>query len=254
MISVGIIVYNEELRLGRTLEAVKEIADEIVIVDSFSTDKTLDIARGHGARIFQREWTGYGDQKNYVIDKCREKWILLIDADEVITDELAREIKEVINSSREEKVFEIPFNSVCFGKRIKYGGWSGSSRIRLFTKDSGKYSLDKVHEKFLTNEKIGKLKKRIDHYTYEDYEDYLTKFNRYTGEGAQVAYEKGKKAGLCNIILNPIFKFIRMYIFRLGVLDGLEGLILAVSSAMYTSVKYVKLRNLTIDCDEFKNK
>ena len=253
MISVGIITYNEEFRLGRTLEAVKEFADEIVIVDSFSTDNTIEIAREYGVRIFQREWIGYGDQKNYVIEKCQGDWILLIDADEVITKELKEEIKN-ITYKNEKTVYEIPFNSVCFGKRIRFGGWSGSSRIRLFKKNSGKYSLDKVHEKFITTERIGKLKKRIDHYTYEDYEDYLNKFNRYTGEGAQVAFEKGKKAGLFNILLNPIFKFIRMYIFRLGVLDGVEGLVLAVSSAMYTSVKYVKLRNLTMDYNEFKNR
>lgn len=252
MISIGIITYNEELRLGRTLEGIKDLADEIVIVDSFSEDKTLDIAREYGARIFEREWTGYGDQKNYVIDKCQGDWILLIDADEVVTKELQEEIKGVLKESSKD-VYEIPFNCVCFGKRIKYGGWSGSSRIRLFKKNSGRYSLEKVHEQFITKGKIGKLKERIDHYTYEDYEDYMNKFNRYTREGAQVALEKGKKANVLNIVISPIFKFIRMYIFRLGILDGIEGFVLAISSAMYTSVKYMKLRNLLIDCGEFKN-
>lgn len=241
MLSVGIITYNEELRLGRTLESIKEIADEIVIVDSFSNDKTLDIAKEYGAIIIQRNWTGYGEQKNHVINNCKEDWILLIDADEVILPELALEIKTII-SNNENSVYEIPFNSVCFGKRIRYGGWSSIKRIRLFKKNSGRYSLDKVHEKFITNEKIGRLKNRIDHYTYENYEDYFSKFNRYTSEGISVAYKKEKSVGVINIILNPAFKFLKMYIFRLGFLDGVEGFVLAISSAMYTSTKYMKLK------------
>lgn len=246
MISVGIIIYNEELRLERTLKAIKDLADEIVIVDSFSSDNSLKIAKKYGTNIFQRKWSGYGDQKNYVIEMCKYEWILLIDADEVVTPQLLNEIKNITKKNETADVYEIPFNSVCFGKRIKFGGWSGSYRIRLFKKNSGKYSLDKVHEKFLTESKIEKLKNRIDHYTYDSYEDYLNKFNRYTTEGAQQAFIKNKKAGIFNIIVNPIFKFIKMYIFRLGILDGLDGLILAFSSAMYTSVKYIKLRELNL--------
>lgn len=243
MLSVGIITYNEELRLARTLNAVKDLADEIVIVDSFSKDKTVQVAESFGAKVFEIAWPGYGAQKNNVIERCTKDWILLIDADEVITPELAKEIKDVIEKD-ECSVYEIPFNSVCFGKRIKHGGWSGSYRIRLFKRESGLYTLDAVHERFVTDSKIEKLKNRIDHYSYEDYSDYLTKFNRYTTEGAEVAYNKGKSAGLFNIVLNPIFKFIRMYIFRLGFLDGVEGLALATLSALYTSVKYLKLREM----------
>lgn len=243
MLSIGIITYNEELRLKRTLESVKNLADEIVIVDSFSTDKTIEIAQQFNAKIFQISWPGYGLQKNNVIERCTGDWILLIDADEVIVPKLATEIENVINLSK-YNVFEIPFNSVCFGKRIKYGGWSGSYRVRLFKKNSGVYSTDAVHEKFLTKEKIGKLKNRIDHYTYEDFYDYLHKFNRYTNEGAQVALNKNKSSGFFNIIINPIFKFLRMYIFRLGILDGIEGLFLSIFSALYTSVKYLKLRKI----------
>lgn len=251
MLSVGIITYNEELRLRRTLEAIKNIADEIVVVDSFSIDKTLNIAKEYGAITISKKWEGYGKQKNFVIDNCKGDWILIIDADEVILPELTSEIKDVIYNGK-NLVYEIPFNSVCFGKRIKYGGWSGIYRIRLFKKYSGRYSLDKVHEKFITSEKIGKLKNRIDHYTYEDYEDYFKKFNRYTGEGACVANEKRKSAGILNTIVNPIFKFLKMYIFRLGFLDGVEGFILAISSAMYTSTKYMKLKEKKY-LDEYKS-
>ncbi len=243
MLSVGIITFNEELRLERTLRAVQGLADEIIIVDSFSTDRSVEIAKSFGAKVEQIVWPGYGMQKNNVIERCTKDWILLIDADEVITPELAKEIKKVIRDG-EYAVYEIPFNSVCFGKRIRFGGWSGSSRVRLFKRNSGCYSLDEVHEQFLTNDSIGKLHHRIDHYTYEDYYDYLQKFNRYTSEGAIVAFNKNKSAGLFNIIFNPMFKFLRMYIFRLGFLDGVEGLALSTFSALYTSVKYLKLREM----------
>lgn len=243
MLSVGIITYNEQERLGRTLESVKDLADEIVIVDSFSQDKTVEIAKNYGAIVHQIKWPGYGAQKNNVIERCSKKWILLIDADEVITPELKAEIENIIKTP-ECAVYEVPFNAVCFGKRIRFGGWSGSHRIRLFKRESGKYSLDQVHEQFLTSEKVGRLKNRIDHYTYESYQDYLTKFNRYTSEGAEVAYSRGKSAGFFNIVINPMFKFIRMYLIRGGALDGVEGLALATFSSLYTSVKYLKLREM----------
>ena len=243
MLSVGIITFNEELRLGRTLKAIEGLADEIVIVDSFSSDKTVEIAESFGAKVFQMSWPGYGKQKNNVIERCSKEWILLIDADEVVTPELVDEIKEVIEHG-DSYVYEIPFNSVCFGKRVRFGGWSGSSRVRLFKKTSGHYSLDEVHEQFLTGDDIGKLKHRIDHYTYEDFQDYLQKFNRYTSEGATVAFKKNQSSGFFNIILNPLFKFIRMYIFILGFLDGVEGFALSTFSALYTSVKYLKLREM----------
>ena len=243
MLSVAIITYNEELRLGRTLEAIKDIADEIIIIDSFSTDKTVEIAESYKAKVYQIPWPGYGKQKNNAIEKCTKEWILLIDADEVITPPLAKEILETIKKNA-LNVYKIPQTSVCFGKRIHFGGWSAVSGIKLFKKNSGSFSLEAVHEEFLTDEKVGLLKNRFDHYTYKDYSDYLTKFNRYTSEGAEAALKKNKSSGFFNIVLNPIFKFIRMYIFRLGFLDGLEGLSLAVLSALYTSVKYLKLREL----------
>ncbi len=242
-LSVGIITKNEEKRLGRTLEAITNLADEIVIVDSGSTDKTEEIALSYGAKFYREDWKGYGLQKNSVIDKCSEEYILLIDADEVVSDKLKRRIEKTIKE-KDGSVFEINFTSVCFGKIIKHGGWSGSYRIRLFRKDSGRYNDNRVHEEFITNEKIIKLKEDILHYSYEDLYDYLAKFNRYTSEGAEEYYKRGKKASCFGIVINPIFKFVRMYILRLGFLDGIEGLLIAILSANYTMVKYYKLLEL----------
>jgi glycosyltransferase involved in cell wall biosynthesis len=242
-LSVGIITFNEEKRIGRTLEAIKDIADEVVVVDSGSTDGTEEICRKYGAKFYPESWKGYGLQKNSVIDKCTKDWILLIDADEVVSESLKERILQIVKAN-EKAVYEINFTSVCFGKKIKHGGWSGSYRIRLFSKESGKYNDNMVHEEFITNFDIKKLKEDIHHYSYEDLADYLSKFNRYTSEGAKEYYKRGKKAGVFGIAFNPIFKFIRMYFFRLGFLDGLEGLLLAVLSANYTMVKYYKLLEL----------
>ncbi len=242
-LSVGIITKNEEKRLSRTLEGIRELADEIIIVDSGSRDKTEEIALSYGAKFYKEDWKGYGLQKNSVIEKCNEEYILLIDADEVVSNKLGEKIKRII-SEKKGKVFEINFTSVCFGKVIKYGGWSGSYRIRLFKKDSGKYNDNRVHEEFITNEKIIKIKEEIFHHSYEDLFDYLSKFNRYTSEGAEEYFKRGKKADLFGIVINPFFKFIRMYFLRLGFLDGLEGLLIAVLSANYTMVKYYKLLEL----------
>lgn len=239
-LSVGIITFNEEKRLERTLESVKSFANEVIIVDSGSTDKTHEIAQRFGANFFVESWKGYGLQKNSVIDKCKENWILLIDADEVISSELKDKIIEIVNHGKED-VYEVNFTSVCFGKKIKHGGWSGSYRIRLFKNGIGKYNDNVVHEAFITNGKIAKLKEEIFHYSYEDLADYLSKFNRYTSEGAKEYFKRGKKSNTFGIVINPFFKFIRMYIFRLGFLDGVEGLLLAILSANYTMVKYYKL-------------
>lgn len=246
MLSVGIITYNEERRLERTLKALKNIADEIIIVDSFSTDKTIEIAKKYTDKVYQRAWSGYGDQKNYVIELCQYDWVLVVDADEVVTPEVEKEILNIIETenTHNKKVFDIRLEAICFGKHIKYGGWGNTYHTKLFKKGSGKFSDHKVHEIYITDEQIYRLKNGIDHYTYETYSDYFTKFNRYTDEAAEEAFLKGKKAGFFNIVLNPIFKFIKMYFFRLGILDGLEGFVLSYASAMYTCIKYAKLRYL----------
>ena len=239
-LSVGIITLNEEKRLERTLESVKSFADEVIIVDSGSTDKTHEIAQKFSANFFVESWKGNGLQKNSVIDKCKEDWILLIDADEVISPELKNKIIEIVNQSKDD-VYEVNFTSVCFGKKIKHGGWSGSYRIRLFKNGIGKYNDNVVHEAFITEGKIAKLQEEIFHYSYEDLADYLIKFNRYTSEGAREYFKRGKKSNIFWLVINPIFKFIRMYVFRLGFLDGIEGLLLAILSSNYTMVKYYKL-------------
>jgi len=240
-LSVGIITLNEEKIIGKTLKSVEEIADEIIIVDSNSSDKTIEIAKSFGAKVFTEDWKGFGPQKNSVIDKCNGEWILLIDADEELSEKLVSKIKEIINGKNDYNVYKINRSSVCFGKRIRYGGWSNQYAVRLWKKNSVKVNDNFVHEDYLTEENIGFIKENINHYSYLTLEDYLSRFNRYTTLGAEEYYKRGKNTGIFSIVVNPIFKFIRMYIFRLGFLDGLEGLLLAILSSNYTMVKYYKL-------------
>jgi len=242
-LSVGLIVNNEERILGKTLDAIKDLADEIIIIDSGSTDSTIEIAKSKGTKVFLEEWKGFGPQKNSVIEKCSGEWILLIDADEVVSPELKEKIKEIIEKN-ENKVYEINRCSVCFGKELKYGGWSNQYATRLWKKGSVKVSDNLVHEEFLTELPKEKIKEKIYHYTYLTLSDYIARFDRYTTLGAEEYLKRGKKASFFNIVINPFFKFIRMYIFRLGFLDGLEGLIIAIFSGMYTMTKYFKLREL----------
>lgn len=244
-LTVAIITLNEEKNLARTLESVKKFADEIVIVDSGSTDKTEEIAKKYGAKFISQKWLGYGPQRNKAIELSQSEWILNIDADEEISKELAKEIiaiKEDKNAKYD--IYKINFMSVCFNKKIKYGGWSNTYRIRLFRKSAGRFNENTVHEEFESSLEVGKIDKYIYHHSYSDLEDYFAKFNKYTTLGAIEYYKKQKKVGFLSIVLNPLYKFIRMYIFRLGFLDGLEGFLLAITSSLYTMVKYFKLREI----------
>lgn len=243
-LSVGIITYNEERILGETLEAVKGLADEIIVVDSNSSDNTVEIAKSKGATVYTENWKGFGPQKNSVIDKCEGEWILLIDADEVISKELKERIETIIEGENKFEVYDINRCSVCFGKELKYGGWSNQYATRLWKKDRVRVSDNLVHEEFETISAKGRIKEKIYHHTYLTLSDYITRFDRYTTLGAEEYIKRGKKSSFFNIVINPFFKFIRMYIFRMGFLDGIEGLIIALFSGMYTMTKYFKLREM----------
>ncbi|MEI6857730.1 glycosyltransferase family 2 protein [Psychrilyobacter sp.] len=243
-LSVGIITYNEERILGKTLDAVRGLADEIIIVDSNSSDNTIKIAQSKGAIVYTEDWKGFGPQKNSIIEKCKGDWILLIDADEVISGELKEIIKNIIDGKNKYEVYDINRCSVCFGKELKYGGWSNQYATRLWKKGYVSVNDNLVHEEFETGSTKGKIKEKIYHYTYLTLSDYITRFDRYTTLGAEEYFKRGKKSSFFNIVINPFFKFIRMYIFRFGFLDGLEGLIIALFSGMYTMTKYFKLREI----------
>ena len=244
-ISVAMITFNEEKILKKTLESVKNLVDEIVIVDSGSTDATKKIAEEFGAKFYYESWKGYGPQRNLAIEKCKGEWILNIDADEEVSEELKNKILEIISDENTTKeIYKINRLSVCFGKKIKHGGWGTSYAIRLFKKGAGVFNNNVVHEAFETNKEIYKIRENIYHHSYLTMEDYFNRFNRYTTEGAKDYYSKGKKVNIFDIVINPVYKFFKMYIFRLGFLDGIEGFVLASTSSLYSMIKYFKLREM----------
>lgn len=242
-LSVGVITFNEENRIGKTLDAIKDIADEIIVVDSKSSDRTCEIAKSKGAKVFVEKWKGYGPQKNSVLEKCSGEWILLIDADEVVSTELKDKIKEIINSKNlSSEIYKIKLRNIAFKKEIKFGGWDDYV-IRLWKNGKVKISDREVHEKYQTfGNRVEKIEEKIIHYTYDSIEEFLEKLNRYTSQSANEYIKSKKNASFFKIYSKMLFRFIKMYILQLGFLDGYEGYLLAKYSSIYTMTKYTKLR------------
>ncbi|PKK84916.1 MAG: hypothetical protein CVT49_01815 [candidate division Zixibacteria bacterium HGW-Zixibacteria-1] len=242
-ISAVIITKNEEANIERCLKSVDWV-DEIIVVDTDSTDKTRRIATEAGARVFQVEWQGFGHAKGFGVEKASHDWILSIDADEEIGERLASEIKGVIASDRAENGFEIPRRTSFLGRWIKYSRWYPDYVLRLFKKNSGRFNDSLVHEKVMIEGSIGRLANPILHYSYPDIDTYFIKFEKYTSLAAQELYNKGKRFHLAALIFKPIASFFRHYVTGLGFLDGVEGFLIAVLSAFGVVTRYVKLRSL----------
>ena len=244
-LSAAIITLNEEHNLQRTLPTIKDLVNEIIIVDSGSTDKTKEVAESFNAKFIFNQWQGYGKQRNFAFANCSGDWILCIDADEAVSTELSNKIKEIVNDKdRNSKVFSINRRGVCFGKKLKYGMFFKDYQVRLFKKNCGKFNNNNVHEKFVTEHKIEKLQKKyfILHYAYNSMEDYWERFNKYTTLGAIDYKIKNKKSSVLKIVFSPFLTFFKIYFLKLGFLDGLEGFVLSTTSAIYPMIKYFKLR------------
>ena len=240
-ISVTIISLNEADNIAACLESVGW-ADEIVLVDGFSSDGTARLAEGMGARVFLESWKGYSAQKNSAIEKAGGRWILTLDADERVPDLLRKEIESVLKMEDPCSGYFIPRRNFFCGREIRHGGWRPDHNLRLFLKSAGRFEERAVHEKVVVNGRTGYLKHPMDHYTYDSVDDYLERLKRYSTLAAKELAHAGKKAGRRHLILRPPFTFLKMYLLQLGFLDGRAGFFLAVSYAYYTFLKYVKLR------------
>ena len=240
LLSAVIITKNEEANIRRCLESVK-FADEIIVIDSNSTDKTTAIASQLGAKVFTRPWLGFGPAKQEGVNHASGQWILSIDADEMVPDELAAEIKNKLSFANGCSAFYLKRKTMFLGRWILHCGWYPGYVLRLFQKNEGKFDSAIIHEKVETQGRVGHLQSDLLHYSYPDLESYLNKFNRYTTLGAEEAYRTGKKAGWSDLIIKPPVSFIKHYIVRQGFRDGLEGFILSVLSSMAVLVKYAKL-------------
>ena len=242
-LSAVVITRNEEANIKRCLLSLK-IADEIIVIDSGSTDNTTQIAENLGAKVYSKEWEGYGPAKKEAVGKASGKWIISLDADEELSPALAKEIEATILADTPFSGYFIKRKTNFLGHWIYHCGWYPDYILRLFKKEAGNFNDSVVHEKVVIDGKIGYLKSEIFHYSYNSIEQYFEKSEIYTTMGAKQAFESGRKASWYHIALKPPVSFIKHYFIKLGFLDGLEGFIISAFSAMAVMVKYSKLRQM----------
>ena len=240
-LSVVVITRNEEANIARCLKSVSW-ADDIVVMDSSSTDRTVEIAKEHKARVFTVDWKGFGAAKQEGVDKSVGEWVLSIDADEEVSGQLTDEIRKAIEDNAYNGYY-IGRRTNFLGRWIYHCGWSDSV-LRLFKKENGRFDGATVHERIVLDGEAGHLKGELFHYSYPTLESYFEKFNRYTTLGAQQALEQGKSANWLDIVIRPPVSFVKHYISKQGFRDGLEGFTISALSSVAVLVKYAKLRDL----------
>ena len=244
-LSVIVIAKDEEASIGRTLGSVA-FADEIVVVDSGSGDRTADIAREHGAKVsVTADWPGFGPQKNRALDLATGDWVLSLDADEWLTEASAAEIRGAIASANQYVVaYRLPRRSSFCGRFMRHSGWWPDHVVRLFRRDRGRFSADIVHERLVVDGAIATLTEPILHETFVDLEDLVDKMNRYSTASAAQLQREGRSAGLGEAIARALWAFFRTYVLHAGFLDGREGFMLAFATAEGTYYRYAKLMRL----------
>lgn len=247
-LSLFMITKNSAATIETCLKSVQGLADEIIIVDNFSEDKTQEIAKKYGAKIYQREFTGFQNQKQFALDQCTSKWVLNLDADEELSPLLKKEISDIINNEVREKLFFIPEQVTFLHRQMKHSGLTGKYHERLAYREGTKYTGGAVHEKLYNDGAKKYLQGYFYHTPYTSIEQYFEKFNRYTTLGAQKLFDEGKKFKFFNLFRQPV-DFIKIYFLRRGFLDGMQGFLWAWLSSTYPTVKYAKLWFL-----EYKNK
>ena len=240
-ISVTVITKNEEKNISDCLNSVKW-ADEIIVVDSESTDRTVEIAKQFTDKVFNRKWGGYVPQKRYALSLASNEWVLSLDADERVTPELKDEIINL--SPNEYSGFKIRRKNFLMNKEITSCGWEKDFQLRLFKKAKTNLNERLVHEKFIVEGKIGTLKSPIVHFTFSSFEEYLAKINSYTSLKAQELFQKKKKVGSWTIFSHTVAAFFAFFILRKGFKDGLYGLIISLLHSYSTMMNYIKLWEL----------
>lgn len=247
-VSAVIITYNEAQNIRRTLSQLYW-CHEIVIVDSHSTDATVGICKEFGCQVFYREFDGYGSQKRFAVSKASYDWILCIDADEVLTDDLVHEITSMPAWDLSEYAgFSFRMNLVFLDKEFLYGKESGRYFLRLFNKQKGGFTEDKVHESIRVNGPVKKMNYIIRHYSYTSLHQCLEKSNRYSTYSAEMAFSKGKDKPIVVVLLGLPFNFIKYYLLERNFLNGMKGFYWSVFSSYYHFAKHVKLKELRQSC------
>ncbi len=244
-ISVVIITKNEAHIIANTLKSLQPVISDIVIVDSGSTDETIKICKQFNAVVIETDWAGYGINKNKGIAAAKNDWILSLDADEAIDEELKHSLQQ-LPLPDEKEVFNIRFKNFFCNKWIRFGEWGFDKHIRLFNRRQVKWDEAAVHESLLLphGAEITTLKGNVLHYTVRNRKEYADKMNNYAMMNAKKYFESGKKPNFLKQYLSPVFAFLQHYIFRLGFLDGKEGYIIAKTTAWYTFLKYSYLDDM----------
>lgn len=242
-LSVTIITLNEETEIGACLESIAW-ADEIIVVDSGSADRTVEIAKKFTEKVFLHPWEGYARQKNWAVAQASHEWVLSIDADERVPRELRGEIEAVLGSSSPVGGYYIPRKNFFLGRWIRHGGWHPDYVLRLFQRNEGRFVDRRVHESVSVDGPTGKLRTPLEHYTYRSIEAYFERMERYATLAAEEMFERGRKASRLDLTLRPWSTFLKMYFLRLGFLDGRDGLRLARLYSLYTLSKYEKLAKM----------
>ena len=243
-ISAVVITFNEEKRLEPALKSLAEIVSEIVIVDSFSTDDTLKVARKYAACVYERAWTGYADQKNYANKLASCPWILSLDADERLSPELTEELGELRRTEPDCAGFSIPRKAYYLGRWIRHSGWFPDRCVRLFRRDWASWEGDFVAERLAVNGPVVELRGPIHHFAFPTIGAHAARVNNFSGLAAQKLYARKKKARLPRLLFLPTLRCLQTYFLKLGVLDGFPGLVIACLDGYGEFLRSAKLRSI----------
>lgn len=244
-ISAAIVALNEEKNIARAIGSLKPVADEILVVDSGSSDRTCEIAQSLGARVIREPWRGYAAQKNFAAFSATNDWILSIDADEELTPALTAEILALKQTEAPEySAWSMPRLARYLGKWIRHSGWYPDRKIRLYNRTKAEWRGEYVHESVVAEGRVGELRHDLLHYTCDSLAQHVATLDRYTSLAAQSVVASGRHPSVARLVLDPPWTFLRTFVFQLGFLDGLHGFAIARFAARYTFLKYSKARAL----------
>ncbi len=241
-VSAIVVCFNEEDNIGPCLESLKW-CDEIVVVDSFSTDRTVEICRGYTERVIQRAWRGYRDQKAFAHSQATKEWVFMVDADERVPPDLKDEIQETLSRWEDHYVaFSVPRIVYYLGRWWWRGGWYPDYDIRIFRRERARWGGSEPHEKILVEGRVKRLRHPLQHYSYRNIEDHVARINRFTSISSKELRREGRRWRWADNVCRPALRFLHFYVWKRGFIEGFPGFFAAVTAAVYVFLKYAKLR------------